>query len=147
MIRWRQPRDDKGIVELVRTQLIPISPWQHPRGNRLHYEITRRIRKGATLVVAQSAKSSPIGFLHLEFRSKALFIDLLAVDSRYQSKQWGTALMLRAEQYALKKGYIVSHVFVDEDNVRAIRFYQKLGYYPLRALQALKVIELAKHLA
>lgn len=147
MIRWRQPRDDKGIVELVRTQLIPISHWQHPRGERLHFEITRRIRKGATLVAAQSAKNSPIGFLHMEFNFRALFIDLLAVNSRYQKKQLGTALMLRAEQYAIKKGYVESHVFVDDDNVRAIRFYQKLGYYPLRVLKAFRVIELAKPLS
>ncbi|WP_239614857.1 GNAT family N-acetyltransferase [Cohnella mopanensis] len=146
MIRWRQQRDDKGIVELVRTQLVPISPWQHPSGSRLHYEINRRIRRGATLVVAQSHRRSPIAFLHMEFRGRTLFIDLLAVDSRHQNRQWGTALMNRAEQYARKKGCTLSHVYVDEDNFRALRFYHNLGYYILRVIPALKIIEIAKPL-
>ncbi len=147
MIRWKQLRDDKGIVELVRTQLVPISPWQHPRDSRLHSQITRRIRKGATLVVVQSQRGSPIGFLHMEFRNHTLFIDLLAVDSRHQSKQWGTALMNAAENYGRKRGCEVSQLFVDEDNDRAFRFYHRLGYYIVRAIPALKVVQLTKSLS
>ena len=60
------------------------------------------------------ARSEPFGFLHMEFHDKTLFIDLLAVDSRYQNKHWGTELMIRAEQYGRKKGCTMSHVFVDE---------------------------------
>jgi ribosomal protein S18 acetylase RimI-like enzyme len=147
LIRWRQLRDDKGIVELVRTQLVPISPWQHPRDSRLHSQITRRIRRGATLVVSQSRRSSPIGFLHMQFRNKTLFIDLLAVDSRHQSKQWGTALMIIAENYGRFKGCNTSHVFVDEDNYRALRFYHRIGYNTLQAIPSLKVVQLAKSLS
>ncbi|TFE28139.1 GNAT family N-acetyltransferase [Cohnella luojiensis] len=146
MIRWRQPRDDNGIVRLVKTQLVPLSPWQHPRDSRLHTQITQRIRKGATLVVAQSRRSEPIGFLHMEFRYKTLFIDLLAVDSRYQNMHWGTELMARAEQYGRKKGCMMSHVFVDDNNDRALRFYHRLGYRTVRVIPDLKVIELAKPL-
>ncbi|WP_158602263.1 GNAT family N-acetyltransferase [Cohnella endophytica] len=146
MIRWRQPRDDKGIVELVRTQLVPISPWQHPRDSRLHYEIARRMRRGATLVVAETRRSSPFGFLHMEFRGTVLFIDLLAVDSSRQNKHWGTALMRRAEQYGRKKGCTTSRIFVDEGNYRALRFYARLGYTTIRTIDALKVIEVAKPL-
>jgi GNAT superfamily N-acetyltransferase len=144
LIRWRQSRDDKGIVELVRTQLVPISPWQHPRDSQLHSEIIRRIRKGTTLVVAGSRRDAPIGFLHMEFRNQTLIIDLLAVNPKYQNRQWGTELMLRAEEYGRKKGCALSRIFVDEDNIRALRFYHRLGYLTLRAIQALKVIELVK---
>ncbi|WP_373230088.1 GNAT family N-acetyltransferase [Cohnella sp.] len=144
MIRWKQQRDDNGIIQLVRTQLVPISPWQHPRDSRLHSEITRRLRKGATLVVSLSRRSSPLAFLHMEFHYQTLLIDLLAVDSRYQNRQWGTELMQRAEQFGLKKGCTISRVFVDEDNYRALRFYHRLGYYPQRTIESLKVIELAK---
>lgn len=144
LIRWRQSRDDNGIVELVRTQLVPISPWQHPKDSRLHSEITRRIRKGATLVAAGPHRGAPIGFLHMQFRNKILFIDLLAVDPKYQRRQWGTELMLRAEEYGLKKGCGISRVFVDEDNMRALRFYHRQGYLTLRMIPALKVIELVK---
>jgi len=146
LIRSRQPRDDNGIVELVRTELIPISPWQHPRDSRLHSEITQRIRKGATLVAAQSRRSAPLGFLHMEFHQTVLFIDLLAVNSRYQGRQLGTELMLKAEQFGRKKGCTISHILVDNNNFRALRFYHRLGYHTQRALPALKVLELVKSL-
>lgn len=144
MIRWRQSRDDNGITELVRTQLVPISPWQHPKDSHLNSEISRRMRRGATLVVARTRRSPPLGFLHMEFRNHTLFIDLLAVDSKYQNRHWGTELMLRAEEYGRKKGCAMSRVFVDEDNTRALNFYHRLGYHTLRALEALRVIELVK---
>jgi ribosomal protein S18 acetylase RimI-like enzyme len=146
LIRWRQQSDDKGIVELVRTQLVPISPWQHPRDWRLHDDITRRLRRGATLVAARSLRSAPFAFLHMEFHGTTLFIDLLAVNSSEQNRHWGSELMTRAEKYGRKKGCTLSHLFVDEGNTRALRFYHRLGYHPVRAIPNLKVIELAKPL-
>jgi ribosomal protein S18 acetylase RimI-like enzyme len=144
LIRWRQERDDKGIVELVRTQLIPISPWQHPRDKRLHNEITRRLRRGATLVATRSRSGPPIAFLHMEFRGTTLFIDLLAVASSEQNRRWGSELMSLAETYGRKKGCTQSQVFVDEGNKRALRFYHRIGFYTLRAIPSLKVFELTK---
>jgi ribosomal protein S18 acetylase RimI-like enzyme len=146
LIRWRQQSDDKGIVELVRTQLVPLSPWQHPRDRQLYDDITRRLRRGATLVAARSRRNAPFAFLHMEFRGTTLFIDLLAVDPSEQNRHWGTLLMTRAESYGRKKGCTLSHLFVDEGNTRALRFYQRFGYHPVRAIQDLKVIELAKPL-
>lgn len=146
MIRWRQQSDDNGIVELVRTQLVPISPWQHPRDRRLYDDITRRLRRGPTLVAARSRRSAPFAFLHMEFRGTVLFIDLLAVDSSEQNRHWGSELMKRAETYGRKKGCTLSQLFVDEGNTRAHRFYHRLGYYPVRAIQSLRVIELVKPL-
>jgi len=146
VIRLRHPRDDKGIVELVRTQLVPISPWRHPRDGRLHAEIVKRLRNGETLVAVPSKRSSPIGFLHLQYRVPVLFIDLLAVDSRHQNKKLGTKLMTLAEARGIRHGCSSAAIFVDEDNAKALRFYHRLGYYTTRQFPALKVIELAKPL-
>jgi ribosomal protein S18 acetylase RimI-like enzyme len=146
LIRWKQPQDDKRIVELVRTQLVPISPWQHPRDSRLHSDITRRLRRGATLVVTGSRRSAPLAFLHMEFHNQTLLIDLLAVDSSHQNRQWGTELMNRAEHCGRKKGCMMSHLYVDEGNSRALRFYNRLGYNTLRHIKPLKVFEMAKSL-
>ncbi|WP_186438426.1 GNAT family N-acetyltransferase [Cohnella terricola] len=146
MIRWRQLRDDKGIVELVRNELVPISPWRHPRDGRLFAEISHRLRRGPTLVASRTLRSPPIGFLHMEFRGGALFIDLLAVDSRHQSKKLGTLLMNRAESYGRSKGCKWAHLFVDDHNERAIRFYRRRGYHSVRSIESLKIIELAKSL-
>jgi len=82
----------------------------------------------------------------MEFRNPILYIDLLAVDPRHQNKHLGTALMHRAEAYGRGKGCTVSHVFVDDNNYRALRFYGKLGYYAISSIPALKVVELAKPL-
>lgn len=147
MIRWRRSRDDKAIVELVRTQLVPISPWQHPRDGRLHAEIVKRLRKGATLVASRTDRTPPIGFLHMEFRHPTLIIDLLAVDSRHQNKKLGTALMDRAESYGRKRGFTAAIVFVDDHNYRALRFYRRFGYDTLSEIPSLKIVELAKSLS
>lgn len=146
MIRWRKSADDDAIVELVRTQLVPISPWHHPRDGRLRTDITRRLRRGPTLVASRSRHSDPFAFLHMELRQTKLFIDLLAVDSSYQNRQWGTELMIRAEEYGRRKGCTIACVYVDETNVRGLRFYQRLGYRSINHIKQLKVIELAKQL-
>ncbi|MFC4601688.1 GNAT family N-acetyltransferase [Cohnella hongkongensis] len=146
MIRWRRARDDKTIVELVRTQLVPISPWQHPGDGRLHTDIVRRLRRGATLVASSTLRSPPLGFLHMEFRHPKLFIDLLAVDSRHQGRRLGTQLMHRAENCGRSRGCTESRVFVDVGNDRALHFYRRLGYDTLGVISALKAVELVKPL-
>ncbi|RUS45456.1 N-acetyltransferase [Cohnella sp. AR92] len=146
MIRWKQPRDIKGIVKLVRTQLVPKSPWQHPRDGRLHSEIVDRLRKGATLVASRSRSEEPFGFLHLIVQDKVLFIDLLAVDPTHQNRRWGTELMSRAEEYGRKKGCIKSILYVDKDNAKAQRFYSKLGYSNAQYVEALVCYRMEKKL-
>ena len=83
----------------------------------------------------------------MEIRGSVLFVDLLAVDSRYQNRQWGTELMKRAERYARRRGCEVSHLFVDEANVRGIRFYQRNGYQVVSHAKALKAYHMRKPLA
>lgn len=147
MIRWKHAGDLKGIVQLVRTELVPISPWHHPRGRLLYMEVARRLRNGITLVAARTYRSTPFGFLHMEFRRDVLFIDLLAVDRRHQNKHWGTILMRRAEQYGkLHKQCSLALLYVDEDNLRGLRFYERLGYQITRHINGLKVFELMKYL-
>ncbi len=147
MIRWKQQGDTKGIVELVRKQLVPLSPWQHPRDARLRLEVVRRLRRGPTFVVSRTRQSPPFGFVHLEVRGSVLFVDLLAVDARHQNRQWGTELMRRAESYGRKKGCTVAYLFVDEGNARGIRFYRRLGYQSLAYVEALKAYHMHKSLA
>ena len=146
MIRWRHKGDDRGIVELVRTQLVPISPWQHPRDGRLRGEVLRRLRRGPTLVVSRTRKSTPFAFLHMELHGEVLFVDLLAVDSRHQNRQWGTVLMKRAEEYGRRRGCEVSHLFVDESNTRGVRFYERIGYRIESHVEALKAYHMNKSL-
>jgi ribosomal protein S18 acetylase RimI-like enzyme len=146
VIRWRQPGDDSGIVDLVRTQLVPLSPRHHPRDSRLRQDVVTRLRRGATLVAAKDRRGSPFAFLHMEFRGTTLFIDLLAVDSSRQNRNWGTELMEMAEQYGKSKGCAEARLFVDDTNQRGLRFYHKLGYSVVRDLNSLHCYELYKPL-
>ncbi|KIL35923.1 hypothetical protein SD71_11135 [Cohnella kolymensis] len=146
MIRWRQSADDKAIVELVRTQLVPISPWQHPPESRLSEDIKNRLRRGPTLVASRSRDSSPFGFLHMELQGTTLFIDLLAVDGSFQNKHWGSELMNEAEQYGREQGCTIARVYVDESNSKGLRFYERLGYTKVSHIKELKVNELIKSL-
>jgi Acetyltransferases len=146
MIRWRQPRDTKGIVKLVRSQLVPKSPWAHPRDGRLYSEVAERLRNGSTLVAAKNRGGDPYGFLHMVIQNKVLFIDLLAVDPAYQNRRWGTELMHRAEEYGRKKGCNRSMLYVDKDNARGIRFYSRLGYSNVQYVEALLCYRMEKKL-
>ncbi|MFC5701982.1 GNAT family N-acetyltransferase [Cohnella faecalis] len=146
MIRWKQPGDVKAIVRLVRTQLVPLSPWQHPRDGRLHGEIVKRLRQGSTLVAARSPRSVPFGFLHLIVQDRVLFIDMLAVDASQQGRHWGTYLLARAEEHGRKKGCADARLFVDDTNQSGLRFYERRGYRVLNHLKALLCFELTKPL-
>lgn len=146
MIRWKLQGDARGIVDLVRKQLVPLSPWQHPRDERLRLEVVRRLRKGPTFVASRTRQGPPFGFVHIEIRGSVLFVDLLAVDSRHQNRRWGTELMNRAESYGRRKGCTVAYLFVDEGNARGIRFYRRLGYQSLAYVDALKAYHMRKSL-
>ncbi|MBO9600203.1 MAG: GNAT family N-acetyltransferase [Cohnella sp.] len=146
MIRWKQQGDARGIVELVRRQLVPLSPWQHPRDGKLRFEVARRLRRGPTFVASRTRQSAPFGFVHFEIRGSVLFVDLLAVDSRHQNRRWGTELMTRAESYGRKKGCTVARLFVDEGNARGLRFYRRLGYQSLAYIEELKAYHMHKSL-
>ncbi len=146
MIRWKRPRDTRSIVRLVRSELVPVSPWHHPRDARLYDEVSRRLRNGATLVASRSGSSEPFGFVHLVVQDQTLFIDLLAVDSAYQNRHWGRDLMRRAEEYGQAHGCRMAMLYVDEGNEKAQRFYLRLGYSPVRHLEALKCYQMEKPL-
>jgi ribosomal protein S18 acetylase RimI-like enzyme len=146
LIRWRQPGDDSGIVDLVRTELVPLSPRNHPRDSRLRSDVLTRLRRGATLVASRNQRSEPFGLLHMEFRDRTLFIDLLAVQSSRQNRRWGSELMSQAEKYGRDKGCTEARLFVDDTNVRGLRFYDKLGYSVVRHIQQVQCFELVKPL-
>jgi len=145
VIRLRKPRDDEGILRLVRNELVPNSSLQMPDESGLREDIHQRLRRGTTLVAA-SGRKSPIAFLHMEFRDRTLFVDLLAVDASEQNRHWGSLLMAKAEQLGREKGCREARLYVDERNYRAQRFYQRLGYLPVQYVQSLRCYELVKPL-
>lgn len=146
LIRWKKPGDERAIVGLVRTQLVPISPRPGLRGSRLRRELRPRLRRGATLVASRSARGEPFAFVHVELRSTTLFIDLLAVEPAEQNRRWGSTLLAAAERYGVENGCSESRLFVDENNERGLRFYAKHGYAVVRHIPQAACYELFKPL-
>lgn len=144
MIRWKRPQDLNGIVRLVRTQLVPLSPWAHPRDSRLRDEIEDRLRRGNTLVAAKSRFGEPFAFLHFVVQDSSLFVDLLAVDPAQQNRHWGTQLMQRAEEYGQAHGCRTAYLYVDEGNYRGQRFYTRLGYVMTQYVKELRCFRMEK---
>lgn len=146
MIRSRTPRDDRAILELVRSELVPRSSLPAPSPSRLRREMALRFRRGATFVAVRP-EGSVAGFVHVEARAATLYVDLLAVAPTDRNRGWGRALMQQAEQYGVARGCRNIRLFVDERNTPAQRFYWRLGYWPVRRVKPLHCIEMVKRLA
>ena len=54
------------------------------------------------------------------------FVELLWIDDKYRGKDYGTALMRKAESEARKRG--VTNMYVDTFSFQAPGFYKKLGF-------------------
>ena len=147
LIRWMRSGDEKAIVDLVRTQLVPISPRPGMGGNRLRRKVVPRLRRGRTLVASQTGRSEPFAFVHVELRSATLFIDLLAVAPQEQNRRWGSALMAAAERYGMENGCSEARLFVDDVNEGGMRFYARHGYAVARHIPKAACYEMAKPLA
>lgn len=145
MIRPGTPRDYPAIFRLVRDELVPRSSLPAPSPARLRRDLAARLARGATFV-AVSPRRPVAGFVHLETRGATLFVDLLAVDPAERNRGLGGELMRRAETYGLETGCLEVRLFVDERNARARRFYSRLGYWPVRRVPPLRVVEMYKPL-
>ncbi|XEC93681.1 GNAT family N-acetyltransferase [Paenibacillus tarimensis] len=143
----RPQRDNKEIIRLIRTELIPLSHTANPNDKQTIRELPRRLSEGTTFVAANNKWSSPYGFVHLGVKKDSLFIDMLAVDASHQGKRIGQSLMKHAEDYGLKHKCNHAFLFVDEGNSRAHLFYTRLGYYSVKYYPNFRFFEMHKRLA
>ncbi|UJF32410.1 GNAT family N-acetyltransferase [Paenibacillus hexagrammi] len=129
MIRKRLPSvDDRSIHRLVVDQLVPFSKFKRAANASATFtEIKKRLNQGTTFVVAKGLRA-PVGFISLLHKSKVLFIDMLAVDPRTQSRGWGKELMRAAEEFGRARGCHHAELFVDDSNPKALQFYMGRGY-------------------
>ena len=82
---------------------------------------------GVLLIAIRTNPTDPI------FKSRRYaYIDEVAVVERWRGKGVGQALMIRAHEWAQKRGAKEVELRVWETNVRAIAFYERLGYKGIR---------------
>lgn len=63
------------------------------------------------------------------------YIGAMWVDEDLRGGGWGEALLAAAEGFARALGAEVAELWVDEENARALRLYQRLGYVPTGVTQ------------
>lgn len=145
IFRPYKPTDKAAVLQLIRSELVPLSNTVHSLDGKLLRHLPRRLRQGVTLIAARTRSSPPLAFIHF-MTGKLLFIDMLVVHSRYQGMRLGTQLMREAETHGRLHGCSRALLFVDKGNDRASRFYERLGYTIDRYDQALQCYELSKPL-
>lgn len=129
MIRERIPKkDDESIYRLIVAELAPYARQTSPNLRVDRTDIRRRIDRNVTLVVT-SGNSKPCGFITFRIDSDVLNVDMLAIDKRHQNRGLGSQLMNEAERYGLVRGCNRVRLFVDDLNAKAIRFYERKGFY------------------
>ncbi|MCM3783343.1 GNAT family N-acetyltransferase [Neobacillus mesonae] len=147
MIRNRRPKqDDTAIMELIHTQLVPISHMSKHEINQVIQQIPSRLARGITLVASATYESNILGFVHFMMHGSLLYIDMMAVATKEQRKQHGKELLVKAEHFAISRGCKKSKVMVDEGNKKGILFYQKMGYKMLRYIEIGRCYEMEKSL-
>ncbi len=98
--------------------------------NYLHW-LTHRT-KGGILVAFEGQK--PVGFLAYEEMLPCPEIHELAVLPEYKGRHVAEKLMQEVLKYLQGQGYSKVALWVGENNQRAQRFYQKLGFVPTQKL-------------
>ncbi|GGA38045.1 GNAT family N-acetyltransferase [Paenibacillus physcomitrellae] len=147
MIRYRRPKqDDPVIYALIEKELVPHSHLSDKEIENIRRDLPARLKNGVTLVAASNYESDPHAFIHFMIHGELLYIDMIAVDQKYQHKRYGKSLMAKAENFAVSRGCSRSKVMVDAGNTHAHLFYSKLGYHTLRFVAQTQCYEMEKSL-
>ena len=126
VIRQAEEKDTPVLEDLF----LRFSAWPLQRGQTL-----RRIVRETTseLLVAESNQEI-VGLIHQVFFLDPVHAGLnscitsLFVKEPHRKKGIGSQLLQKAVENAKKKGVIEVHVDTEENNARAIEFYQKHGF-------------------
>ena len=126
IIRQAKEEDTPVLEDLY----LQFSQWPLERGVAL-----RKIVKEKTseLLVAESNQEI-VGFIHQIFFLDPVhaglnsYITSLFVKEPYQGKGIGSQLLQKAIENAKKRGVIEVHVDTEENNAKAVEFYQKRGF-------------------
>jgi ribosomal protein S18 acetylase RimI-like enzyme len=131
IVQRRSGVHDRRIYRMVKTMLLPISRKTFPTMNVSFSEIRERLNSGTAYVALHEGQSAA-GFVLARKVGDAVWVDMLAVDAKARHRGYGSLLLSRAELYGSRAGCSAAHLFVDDRNASARRFYEKRGYRPQR---------------
>lgn len=146
MIRERIPKkDDEAIYRLIVAELAPYAKQTAPNLRVNRTDIRRRLDRNVTLIITAN-NSQPCGFITFRINADNLNVDMLAIDKRRQNLGLGSQLMNEAEYYGIIRGCNRARLFVDDLNDKAIRFYERKGFYRERFFPAFRCYLMSKYL-
>ncbi|OXM83389.1 GNAT family N-acetyltransferase [Paenibacillus rigui] len=146
MIRKRIPhQDDPVIYQWVVQLLVPFALETQPDLRVDMATIRKRLKPNVTFVDTGGGRAAR-GFISLRMAKDKMYIDMLAVDPRWQGKGVGSLLMKHAERTGIVAGYREVNLWVDEANVQAQRFYASKGYEAMHFDAGLRCYFLSKPL-
>lgn len=123
-IRAQSTADETAILRLAQAQMNDVlkEAWGRPvqPAEVLH-------PKGATTLVVIDPQGALAGFFTYSMQT-VVHLNTLVVDSMYQGTGLGKALMSEIERIARKRHYPAVELWVQTNNLRALKFYEKLGY-------------------
>jgi len=127
MIIRRAEEKDTPVLEDL---LLQFSEWPLQRDQTLH----RIMRETTSELLVAESNQEIIGLIHQIFFLDPVhaglnsYITSLFVKESHRKKGLGLRLLQKAIENAKKKGVIEVHVDTEENNVRAMEFYQKSGF-------------------
>jgi ribosomal protein S18 acetylase RimI-like enzyme len=127
---FRFPEDYPAVLDL----------WQHA-GPGIHVrrsdepgEIQKKLRRDPDLFLVAEAAGKIVGSVVGGFDGRRGLIYHLAVAAEYRKAGTGSLLMEEVERRLRAHGCIRCYLMVAEDNLDAIRFYEKRGWEPMNGI-------------
>ena len=123
-------RADEKDIAVLEDLFLQLSEWSLQRGQTLH----RIVKETASELLVAESNQEIVGLIHQVFFLDPVHAGLnscitsLFVKEPQRKKGIGSQLLQKAIENAKKKGVIEVHVDTEENNVRAIKFYQKHGF-------------------
>ena len=126
--RIRPARSDEAgaIRDLVRRAYAMYVPRMGKEPGPMLDDYAKRVADGAAYVL--EADGGMAGILVLLPYDDHILMDNVAVDTGFQGRGIGKALVTFAEQEAMRRGYDEIRLYTHETMVENVRMYAKLGY-------------------
>jgi|GEM_PF-2331478 len=126
---WRIRRRISELDDLYLLSLIKENLGHYPSSHGFTDEkIIDLLNKYTEVVLLISKTSGRIGFLAWTEKAKIMLLELCVLEPRYQGKGIATFFIRRVESRARKQGFSSIRFYVDRNNDRAQRLYQRFGY-------------------
>ena len=123
-IRTFQPADEAAVIDIW-SRCGLLRAWNDPRK-----DIARKLSVQPELFLVGTVNERTVGTIMAGFDGHRGWINYLAVDPESHRQGYGRALMAAAEQRLYAMGCPKINLQIRQDNLAAVKFYQKIGFAP-----------------